>query len=1094
MDHHLFLGTEKDAGDILGAFEKVRKLAASLRRIDAETAKTRFSLGYKVKTHSRLSGLVLVLTLLASPAAPQRRQKPLAPSSAGKYTAWTFREDFSKGIPGWMSFPLAQDVGYDPSIYTSMFQGAPTLVADVIAAGQRKLHIGMARPLRFHATPASALEFAYDLSASGRITRVMLTLGDRDGKRHMAAVPAIPGHHRVRVDGHTLGLPESGAEIELIVLEADSTDPVLGSHNRLTVEAFSVEAEQLPAVAIQFPQLVHSPGMGVDVAREWIRAGSPLQLRLAPGAGNVEITLSDGSGNVVKNHSASVASEAAIPLDAAAAPGLWRAQVRRGGAITDFRFLVLGDIPAHPRLLLTPERLNQLQSQDSSKALQQVFHQKASELAKSISYNSRAGDNITVLASNSVFPGLEAYFSLMENYSNAIAFNALDYRLTGSAESLESARRALLVVSDWPTWTPPWFAAHGLSTYYEVGVFTQRVAFGYDLIADRLSAPQREHIAEALLHKAVEPALQEYFWNDRMSIAASNHIPQSVGGAILACIATYGDVQDWNGRFAPALAQLLVDYENLLQGLFPGDGSGAEPTGYQNFAQEGMSWGMAALTSLGIRPRGTERMLEGFWFLRYITLRPDLLLGTGDSGPFYSLSGYAWAAEHSGDPAVRAFYEMAPSRTMAAFLRAQQQLGSAGEEYPGFLDLVCCSRASKPMPSAPPSRIFPALGSAALRSGWSGEDTLVSIRVGPWFNHEHHDQGNFQVAAFGETLIGEAGYSDYYRDPHYADYFTQALGHNTVLLDGDAFSQHSFDGRFWHAYQNHPRVERHLLGTGLDYLATDLAPAYDGALQKYTREFLFLKPSILIVRDRLQAKKPHRFSFLLHVPVGDQARATGQKAVVEGKQASAVIYASDHETRWTVEPVPLSADAYGDLDKMTLSQPAMFRLDSSRVSAAGFLVGMQFAKSSPENQNLRPLTTPARAQGFEARTAEGSAAAIFRNHPGMLAFKDFSTDGDILAVQESAGQRQVFAGQAKSVRETDGVLFSSSAAADVVLNRHSGEDVVELFAATQVNVKIFLQKPAQAVELDGQIQPRTVCGQFAEFRLTAGEHRVRINY
>jgi len=326
------------------------------------------------------------------------------------------------------------------------------------------------------------------------------------------------------------------------------------------------------------------------------------------------------------------------------------------------------------------------------------------------------------------------------------------------------------------------------------------------------------------------------------------------------------------------------------------------------------------------------------------------------------------------------------------------------------------------------------------------------------------------------------------------DYFTQALGHNTVLLDGDAFSQHSFDGRYWHAYQNHPRVERHLLGTGLDYLATDLAPAYDGALQKYTREFLFLKPSILIVRDRLQAQKTHRFSFLLHVPVGGQARAAGQKAVVQGKQAAAVIYAHDQEARWTVEPVPLSADAYGDLDKMTLSQPAMLRLDSSLVSAAGFLVGMQFAMPSPENQSLRLLTTPTGAQGFEARTAEGCTAAIFRNHPGMLALKAFSTDGDILALRESAGQRQVFAGQAKSVRETDVVIFSSSAATDVVLSRYSGEDVIELFSAIQVSVKIFVQKPVRGVELDGQIQPHADSGQFAGLRIIPGEHRVRINY
>jgi len=1047
-----------------------------------------------MKTEGRLSGFVLVLTLLAAPSAPQQGQKASAPSATGKYTAWTFREDFSKGIPGWMSFPLAQDVGYDPSIYTSTFQGAPTLVADVIAAGQRNLRIGMARPLRFHATPASALEFAYDLSASGRITHVTLTLGDRDGKRHVAAVPPNPGHHRVRVDGHTLGLPESGAEIELIVLEADTTDPVLGSHNRLAVEAFSVEAEQLPAVSIQFPQLVHSPGMGVDVAREWLRVGSPLQLRLAPGAGKVEITLSDGSGNVVKNHSASVATEATIPLDAAAAPGLWRAQVHRGGAITDFRFLVLGDIPAHPRLLLTPERLNQLQSQESSKALQQVFHQKASELAKSISYNSRAGDNIMVLATNSVFSGLDAYFSLMENYSNTIAFNALDYRLTGSAESLEAARRALLAVSDWPTWTPPWFAAHGLSTYYEVGVFTQRVAFGYDLIADRLSAQQREHIADALLHQAVEPAVKEYFWNDRMSIAASNHMPQSVGGAIMACIATYGDVEDWSGRFAPALAQLLVDYENLLQGLFPGDGSGAEPTGYQNFAQEGMSWGMAALTSLGIRPRGTERMLEGFWFLRYVTLRPDLLLGNGDSGlSLYSLSGYAWAAEHSGDPTVRAFYEMAPSRTIAGFLHAQQQLASAGEEYPGFLDLVCCSRASKPTPSAPPSRIFPGQGSAALRSGWSGDDTLVSIRVGPWFNHEHHDQGSFQVAAFGETLIGEAGYSDYYRDPHYADYFSEAPGHNTVLLDGNPFSQNSYDGRYWRGLEHYPRFIGNLFSTGIDYIVADLAPAYAGTLSRFAREYLFLKPDVLIVHDRLESSKRHRYDWLLHIPPEATVAESGSNAVVRGKAASAIITTVSQNLRWSIESTFIPISEYSDLDGKQVRPRQQIKLVSQPESKAEFLVGMHFTQTAPEKAGLHPLRT-ASAEGFSGNDAGREISVLFRKKGGLLAAHNIKADGNVLAVVENADAIQILACEVRSVHQREQEIFSSNKPVTLVLNTALGGEELWIAATTLSALRIVTRSNPMEVLLDGHPAPVAPSEGLLLLNVTKGKHSVSIRY
>ena len=75
-------------------------------------------------------------------------------------------------------------------------------------------------------------------------------------------------------------------------------------------------------------------------------------------------------------------------------------------------------------------------------------------------------------------------------------------------------------------------------------------------------------------------------------------------------------------RFGPALAELIVAYERLLDGLFPGDGSEAEPAGYEHFAMEGMSWGMAALHALDIRPRGFEKMMKGFWWLRYAAGSP----------------------------------------------------------------------------------------------------------------------------------------------------------------------------------------------------------------------------------------------------------------------------------------------------------------------------------------------------------------------------------------------------------------------------------------------------------------------------------------
>jgi hypothetical protein len=47
-----------------------------------------------------------------------------------------------------------------------------------------------------------------------------------------------------------------------------------------------------------------------------------------------------------------------------------------------------------------------------------------------------------------------------------IAHNALIAYLTDDAEARTAAKDAMLAVSRWNRWEPPWFTAHGQHTYY----------------------------------------------------------------------------------------------------------------------------------------------------------------------------------------------------------------------------------------------------------------------------------------------------------------------------------------------------------------------------------------------------------------------------------------------------------------------------------------------------------------------------------------------------------------------------------------------------------------------------------------------------
>ncbi len=953
------------------------------------------------------TGTVLALLAVLPPIAVS-----FPAPEAVRLAAWTFRSDFRTGITGWLSYPLVQDEGYDPTLYTGKENGEPVLVREVTALGQRILRVGVIRPLQFHASAGTVFHVAYSLETCGRLMNLTVKLAGADGKLYSAKIPGGASAHSAALSGSDFGLSQEGDSVQAVVLEANIAGAPQGSRIRLVVRGLEINAGR-------------PTGLGSHL--------TPLEIK---------------------------------------------------------------KVSPHPRILLTASRLAQLRSTPIVK----IVHQKAAQLRETVAYNTRAGDNIGLLSPVSVFPGLPEYFQLMDTYGNAIAFNALDYQLNGDVASLASARRALDCIAAWPTWTPPWFAAHGLHTYYEVGWFMQRVAFGYDLVANQLSKTEKARIADAFWRNGVRPTIEEYFLNDRLPDASSNWMANSVGGALAACAALYGDVPTWNQRLDTALGELTVSYEKLLEGLFPGDGSEAEPAGYENFAMQGMSWGTAALRSLGIRPRGMARMLNSFWWLKYAQFAPGKLLDTGDFGTnLEALSGYAWAAENTDDPALRAFYEGAQSHTLKVVLGVHHT-GRAQEQSPGLLDLVCCTRpAPETTPAAPDARIFPGRGSTVMRSGWGPGATVVSVRAGPWFNHEHHDQGSFQVAMLGQKLIAEAGYTDYYTDPRFGDYFTQAPGHNTVIVDNDPFSQEDYDGRYWPALRRFAKFDAHVFSPRLDYLSANLAPAYnDMPLNEYIREFVFIKPDILVVHDHLESKSPHRYTFLLHIPAGDRYEAKGGNGVIHAESALAALTAAGEASVWTTQSAPIPVTAYVNLDRNTVKPRAVLRLDTRPSKIANFFVAMHF---QPGTQKPAFLGAAGTASAVAFRSGDGSAAVWFRVAGGQplaaaTPFGPASTDGNVLSVSWERGTVDLFVSRASNLRLPGRiVLLAAGSRVDADVHETSHGLTAYTDCPRPTRLRITATRPPAEITLDGKKISEVAHGRTVELaRLTQGQHVIQIHY
>jgi hypothetical protein len=137
------------------------------RRFEREEANTKMS----KLNFGLFAAITVVLTFC--PCWLTSAQKPAA--SKPSVAPWNFRSDWTQGFSGWMSFPLAQDVGYDPSLYTEKQGSRTVLVHNFRSHGETRPQLGLIRPLKFFAGPQARIEVGYRLKIAGGLSGLART-------------------------------------------------------------------------------------------------------------------------------------------------------------------------------------------------------------------------------------------------------------------------------------------------------------------------------------------------------------------------------------------------------------------------------------------------------------------------------------------------------------------------------------------------------------------------------------------------------------------------------------------------------------------------------------------------------------------------------------------------------------------------------------------------------------------------------------------------------------------------------------------------------------------------------------------------------
>jgi uncharacterized heparinase superfamily protein len=191
-------------------------------------------------------------------------------------------------------------------------------------------------------------------------------------------------------------------------------------------------------------------------------------------------------------------------------------------------------------------------------------------------------------------------------------------------------------------------------------------------------------------------------------------------------------------------------------------------------------------------------------------------------------------------------------------------------------------------PPVETSRAFDAGGYFVIRDGWSDQSSYALIDCGPHGSsscaHAHADALAFEYAAEGRTWLVDPGTFTYTGDATLRDEFRASSAHNTVTVDG--LPQSVPAGPFGWERAAESRVSEFITDDAFDYFEG----SHDGYERladpvTHTRSIFFVKqdrehelPSFMVVRDKFDAQKRHRYALRYHLAPECSAMADGNAA------------------------------------------------------------------------------------------------------------------------------------------------------------------------------------------------------------------------
>ncbi len=530
----------------------------------------------------------------------------------------------------------------------------------------------------------------------------------------------------------------------------------------------------------------------------------------------------------------------------------------------------------HPRIYLTAERIGELREaiKTTHAALWEEVRAQADSAAERgapeyVEDDRRSGDEQL----------------WQRGVGNTMPLLAMAYVLSGDAKYLDSAREWALASCGYKTWGLGGIDGMDLAAGHQLFGLGIVYDWCYHDLDDQAKQTIRETIVKRTSAMFEAAATGKAWWRNSY---LQNHLWVNVCGMSVAGFAVFDEVEDasmWIG--------LPLDKFRRTMEALGHDGASHEGAGYWQYGVEYM---MKFLHVCG-QLLGADIVGDGQWwrntaaYYAYLTIphnawtRRSSLVDIADCprgnwyGPDYLLRGLAWEY-HDGHAQWWA-----------------QQVDDADIEAASarWLNLIWYDPTVKPQPpdDLPTLRHFDDMDIVSARSDWSGDESLVVFKCGPYIGHKavqefdydpggghvHPDANHFVVFAEGEWLIRDDGYRAKWTGQH-----------NTLLIDGAGQlgeKQKWFSGAEALRLKARPRITRAVSGPQLDHITGDATEAYhpEIGLKRYVRHLLFARPNVLIVIDDIAVEGERDLELRFH-PEATNAERQGEAFLIRGEKAA----------------------------------------------------------------------------------------------------------------------------------------------------------------------------------------------------------------